>query len=52
MNNVIPITQIKRFKPTDKLELILLPPIEPEEVGEEDVKNFYKNLAKILLSDD
>lgn len=49
MNNVIP---IKRLKPTTKLKLVLLPPSEKEEVGKEDIKNFYINLAKILLSDD
>ena len=40
------------YKPTDKLELILLPPKEPEEITEEKIKNFYKNLVSILMEED
>lgn len=45
-------TIIQKPKPTDKIELILLPPKQKEEVTEDDVKNFYKNLTAILLSED
>ncbi len=38
-------------KPTDKLKLILLPPKEHEEITEEKIKNFYKNLANILIEE-
>ncbi len=45
MKDVIPL------KPTAELKLILLPPEKPEEVSEEDIKYFYKNLANILMSE-
>lgn len=45
MKDVIPL------KPTTELKLILLPPEEPEEVSEEDIKYFYKNLANILMNE-
>ena len=38
-------------KPTDKLKLILLPPKEYEEITEEKIENFYKNLANILIEE-
>ncbi|MBQ8460572.1 hypothetical protein IJ541_10805 [bacterium] len=38
-------------KPTDKLTLILLSPKQQEKVTQEDVKNFYKNLTSILMSE-
>ena len=43
--------KIVNKKPTDKLTLILLPPKQQEEVTQEDVKNFYKNLTSILMSE-
>lgn len=45
IDNIIPL------KPTTELKLILLPPEEKETPTKEDVKNFYKNLANILLSE-
>lgn len=46
MNNVLPL------KPTSELKLVLLPPEEPEEVTEEDIKYFYRKLANILIAED
>lgn len=40
-----------KTKPTSDLKLILLPPKHQEEVTQEDVKNFYKNLTSILMSE-
>lgn len=45
INNVIPL------KPMTDLKLVLLPPEENEEVTQEDVKNFYRNLTNILMSE-
>ena len=39
-------------KPTDEIELILLPPKESKEISPEDIKFFYKNLLNILLDND
>ena len=36
----------------DRIELVLLPPREDNEVTEDDIKNFYIDLTKILLSND
>lgn len=44
--NVLPL------KPTTTLKLKLLPPKEPEEITEEKIKNFYKNLVSILMEED
>lgn len=46
MNNVVSLKQ------SDKLELILLPPKEPEQVTQEDVKYFFKNLINIFLEEE
>jgi len=43
-------TEYKK-NPSLDLKLILLPPKHQEEVTQEDVKNFYKNLTSILMSE-
>ena len=35
----------------DRLKLVLLPPREDVEVTRNDVKNFYKNLTNIFISE-
>ena len=42
---------VNKIKPTSDLKLILLPPKHQEEVAQEDVKFFYKNLTSILMSE-
>ena len=38
-------------KPNDRLKLIILPPKKQEEITPEDIKNFYKNLTSVLISE-
>lgn len=43
--------KVEYIPPNDSLKLKLLPPKQQEEITKEDVKNFYKNLTSILMSE-
>lgn len=40
-----------QLKPTTKLKLKLLPPIEQEQISQEKIINFYTDLIKILVNE-